>query len=131
MEDYKKKYEEALERASHIKDYNTVATPQEVAELLFPELKESEDERIRKILIEQVERWHECALKNNVVQDIKDLAGAIAWLEKQGKQKPAWSEEDEVMLDEIIDFFENGTVKLQHDLSLYASWLKSLKERIE
>lgn len=33
------------------------------------------------------------------------------------------------MLDEIIDFFENGTVKLQHDLSLYASWLKSLKER--
>ena len=39
----------------------------------------------------------------------------------------AWSEEDKVMLDEIIDFFENGTVKLQHDLSLYASWLKSLR----
>ena len=38
-----------------------------------------------------------------------------------------WSKEDKVMLDEIIDFFENGTVKLQHDLSLYASWLKSLR----
>ena len=45
-------------------------------------------------------------------------------------EKPAWSEEDKVILDEIIDFFENGTVKLQHDLSLYASWLKSLKDRV-
>jgi hypothetical protein len=52
----------------------------------------------------------------------------LTWLEKQGEQKP-WSEEDKVMLDEIIDFFENGTVKLQHDLSLYASWLKSLTGR--
>ena len=46
-------------------------------------------------------------------------------------QKSAWSEEDEEMLDEIIDFFENGTVKLQHDLSLYASWLKSFKDRVK
>ena len=44
------------------------------------------------------------------------------------KNKPAeWSKENKAMLDEIIDFFENGTVKLQHDLSLYASWLKSLR----
>lgn len=48
-----------------------------------------------------------------------------------GEQKSAWSEEDKVMLGEIIDFFENGTVKLQHDLSLYASWLKSLKGRVQ
>lgn len=50
-------------------------------------------------------------------------------LEKQG-QKYTWSEENEKMLDEIIDFFENGTVKLQHDLSLYASWLKRIKNRV-
>lgn len=46
-------------------------------------------------------------------------------------QKSTWSDEDEVILGEIIDFFENGTVKLQHDLSLYASWLKSLKDRVK
>jgi hypothetical protein len=46
------------------------------------------------------------------------------------EQNPVWSEEDEGILDEIIDFLENGTVKLQHDLSLYASWLKSLKGRV-
>lgn len=44
-------------------------------------------------------------------------------------QKSTWSEEDEVIIDEIIYFLENGTVKLQHDLSLYASWLKSLRDR--
>lgn len=49
---------------------------------------------------------------------------------KKGEKPTAWSEEDEGILDEIIDFFENGTVKLQHDLSLYASWLKSLKGRV-
>ena len=49
----------------------------------------------------------------------------------EAAQKPTWSEEDEVILDEIIDFFENGTVKLQYDLSLYASWLKSLKDRVK
>ena len=48
---------------------------------------------------------------------------------KKIEQKPTWGEEDVAMLDDIIDFFENGTVKLQHDLSLYASWLKSLKDR--
>ncbi len=56
---------------------------------------------------------HKCAISS-----IKEL--------KKMKQ-PNWSEDDEKMLDEIIDFFENGTVKLQHDLSLYASWLKSLR----
>lgn len=44
--------------------------------------------------------------------------------------KSSWSEEDEKLLNEIIDFFENGTVRLQHDLSLYAFWLKSLKDRV-
>lgn len=53
----------------------------------------------------------------------KGRADTIAEMEKD------WSEEDERMLDEIIDFFENGTVRLQHDLSLYAFWLKSLKDR--
>ena len=43
------------------------------------------------------------------------------------EQKPAeWSKNDTVFLNEIIDFFENKTVRLQHDLEMYAHWLKSL-----
>ena len=46
------------------------------------------------------------------------------------EQKPAeWSKNDTVFLEEITDFFENKTVRLQHDLDMYAHWLKSLPER--
>ena len=45
--------------------------------------------------------------------------------------KQRWSKNDENFLKEIIDFFENNTVRLQHDLSMYAHWLKSLPERFD
>ena len=49
---------------------------------------------------------------------------------KEAEQKSAeWSKNDTIYLNEIIDFFENKTVKLQHDLDMYAHWLKSLPER--
>ena len=49
---------------------------------------------------------------------------------EQKEQKPAeWSKNDTVFLNEITDFFENKTVRLQHDLDMYAHWLKSLPER--
>jgi len=88
---YEKKYKEALERAKQV--YKTPYTAhwdvmKELIEHLFPELKESQDERIRKMLIYQMERWHEAALENNAVQDIKDSADAITWLEKQSEKKP-------------------------------------------
>lgn len=42
------------------------------------------------------------------------------------EQKPAeWSEEDEALLKEIVSFFKDGTVKLQHDLDLYAGFLEN------
>lgn len=47
-----------------------------------------EDERIRKMLIEQMERWKKAAEDNNVEQDVKDASAAIAYLEKQKEQKP-------------------------------------------
>ena len=57
----------------------------EDAEKYFPELKESEDERIRNFLIckfrEIGEVWHEYSTKD-----------IIAWLEKQGSQNLANSE---------------------------------------
>lgn len=128
--DYKKKYGEALENFKKIKSANK--DNKELVDFIeykYPELKESEDEKIRKEIIE----IFKSAQRDGICEPIKNeqFEKIFAWLEKQGEQKSAWSEEDEVMLDEIIDFFENGTVKLQHDLSLYASWLKSLKERMK
>ena len=80
--DYEKKYKEALEKAkSFNKRWQCVgATNSELAlkELkeIFPELKESEDEKIRKALV----RFHKSTI------DIDGIKGAdiLAWLEKQG-----------------------------------------------
>ena len=51
----------------------------------FPELRESEDERIRKALIDFFSRGAENGEQTNGVYD-KDI---LAWLEKQGNEKPA------------------------------------------
>ena len=45
---YEKKYKEALERAKNYYSTTDSVADTELIELIFPELKESEDERIRK-----------------------------------------------------------------------------------
>ncbi len=82
--DYKAKYEEALERAKRWADGTLqpeCTTPQGVCEAIFPELRESEDERTRKEIIGFIQ------------SQIEDGNSAgwdrwIAWLEKQKEQKP-------------------------------------------
>ena len=79
------------------------------------EPKESEDERIRKKVIEYI----------NVFVPYDDKEEIVAHLEKMKEQKPAeWSEEDDALLKEIVSFFKDGTVNLQHDLNLYAGFLE-------
>jgi len=101
------RYDEALERARAGMPIDEV----------FPELKEIEDERIRKMLIEQMERWKKMAEDNNVEQDVKDASAAIAYLERQKEhfrddtkmveQNPAeWSCEDKKELDCIINILD-------------------------
>ena len=92
MEDYKKKYKEALDNFKKIKAANK--DNKELVDFIeykYPELKESEDERIRKEIIQSIQ--------DNMCVIHKDKC--IAWLEKQGGQKPAWSEEDEKIIKEL------------------------------
>ena len=51
MDTYEKKYKEALERASKLRVQNPFDTVSQMMEHVFPELKESEDERIRKAAV--------------------------------------------------------------------------------
>lgn len=79
MEDYKQKYEEALERAK--KYYNRELYAEcngSLVEDIFPELCESEDEKIRNEIIQSIQ--------DNMCGIHKDKC--IAWLEKQAEQKP-------------------------------------------
>lgn len=93
----------------------------EALEFLIPELKESENERIRKALV----RFHKSTI------DVDGIKGEeiLAWLEKQGEQKSTWSEGDETLLYEIVDYF-NMDNALRHTENEIISWLKSLKERL-
>ena len=83
--DYEKKYKETLKRAKEILECSVKSDSAEVRMVLsfFPELKESEDDRIRKELI-SYHRSMAAAMNGNrpCVHE-----AWIAWLEKQGEQK--------------------------------------------
>ena len=83
MENYKKMYKEALERARyyHSKDYMLINS---AIENIFPELNESYSEKIKNELIEHIKANKEAdfvLFKKFSPDDV------ITWLEKQGKQE--------------------------------------------
>ena len=124
---YKEKYEQALEVAQRFYN-NSVAITKKGLEDIFPELKEIEDERIRKRIIDLIKE---------VVEDdsyhVYRFDEMIAWLEKQGEQgvngnkreipNSSWSEEDELQMQGIIDLLPGLTIR--------HNWLKSLKDRVQ
>jgi len=82
--DYKEKYEQALDRARKIHNQTEFDYEKGMMEEIFPELKESEDEKIRKVLIDYFNRYkeqEECGI-NTFFEIPTD--NILAWLEKQG-----------------------------------------------
>ena len=141
--DYKTFNKGCLEEAKRL--YKTANADQRYAlEKLFPELRETEDEKIRKEIMQLIQCMHDADPRKE---------RWIAWLEKQkgceyikkdwlehikqswykegfidgkysGGTSKEWTINDTTTLNELIDFLENGTAKLQHDLTRYANWLK-------
>ena len=166
MENYEKKYEKLVDAVKVLRDNNP--SDEGIKNWVndnVPELKESEDEKIRKTLIEYFNAYpkdYYCELKTSCI---------IAWLEKQGEQKhaewhkedeqnlnaclgyipdeylcrwlkdvihvkydnPAWNEEDEVRLTNIIIMLKEGASHhfVKGDITNSVDWLKSLKERMK
>lgn len=101
--DYKEKYEMALSRAKNLhKDAidmgETLRAKQ--CEIIFPELAEPEDERIRKALIAVLKSDFE---SDTTIYDIS-VGEIIAWLEKQSQVK-----------ESLISQHENKTCKENDD----------------
>ena len=83
IEEKAKRYDEAIETARKINSGNGVPAPPDwtTCEVIFPELKEPEDERIRKALIQNLkERF---GTKGNMDEGL-DMPDVLSWLEKQG-----------------------------------------------
>lgn len=96
------KYEEALERARKGKPIDEI----------FPELKESEDEKIRKWLIHKIESMYviDCIVKD------ENAEKALAWLEKQKEHKPIkFPDVSDVSEEELITEYSSVLYKtIQH-----------------
>lgn len=134
--DYEQRYNDALARAkeqldgANVFDYDNEQIAHDIRNTvynIFPELAESEDEKIRKELI---------AVINDLVLPDEQQSRFIAWLEKQREQRPTeWSEEDESSFLSALwcckkvasiakDENEMGTIWCAE------RWLKSLKSRL-
>lgn len=126
-----KAYDEALERARGLYEfYKDGKTRGQQFIDIFPELAESEDERIRKELIFYFqEEIPQCSIQEHA-DKMKEF---IAWLEKQGEKKPAWSEDDEENLNWFEKFFRAESVIAEgKDIPQYRYlWFKNLKDRVQ
>lgn len=81
QEEKARRYDEALERARKIHNDTEFDYEKGMMEEVFPELSESEDERIEKALLEGFKNYSISFYNFGGV----DVNSIIAWLEKQGK----------------------------------------------
>ena len=108
IEEKAKRYDdEAIERARRRHDNDGLTLEQyKTIDIIFPELKESEDERIRKWIRKELEsKYVVDNIVNNVMAD-----KALAWLEKQGNLMKALQEANK-KIGELVE--ENYYLKEQ------------------
>ena len=93
---------------------------------IFPELKESEGEKIRKEMIFYFqEEIPQCSIQEHADK----MKKFIAWLEKQAP-KPKWTEEDECYMSECISAIATKDRWSFEEKRKTKHWLESLKEKI-
>ena len=118
MIDYEKKYNEAMERARSMYESKDDA---ELAAFIFPELRESEDERIRKFLIKLV---------NDGFTHFPDSLSKIDVLDYLEKQKEStWTEEDESFRKHILPRILNPKGWTMEQIEADRKLLKEFVER--
>lgn len=120
-----KAYDEALDRAIELYEKDSVFDSEKTLIMcIFPELKESEDEKAKRIIL---------ALPFKHEADYKFVK---TWLEKQGEPRQEWSEEDEKMANDLIEgcilcISSEKSYHIAHTSKEIADWLKSLKDRVK
>ena len=129
QEEKAKAYDEALERAKGIHSFSSDIAEIKRMEQIFPELAESEDERIANAIKKHLDM--EKSERNLTGYFGVSYQEAVAWLEKQGEQKPKWKQRDDIRFSQLYDFLVNKTPRLQVDCNEYAAWLNSLKQRMQ
>lgn len=99
------RYDEALERTIRFltiigvsPNEEPVAAVKRMSEYIFPELEESEDEKIRKALIDGFKRYDDGSLFNGCL--VREI---LAWFEKQGNKDMGISEATKKKLENNLN----------------------------
>ena len=90
--DYKQKYEEALKKAKDMLAYKEIR--EEDIEYLFPELKQSEDDKIRNWIIAYLDNK---MINSSITIEKENLKKAISWLYKQEDKNSITEETIEIV----------------------------------
>ena len=101
-EQYKRAYDEALERARQFSEHPLQEDSSNIVEYIFPELEESKDERIRKEIIETFKILGD----GKIPVDI-NYADIFTWLEKQGEPVEINPTEFDTRLQALIGKFDS------------------------
>lgn len=140
IEEKAKAYDEALTKARNIvNSINVGLIGKDSFEAVFPELKELEDEKINSDSLPK-DNWeliHEFVNKfGRIPKDEDELNVLIEYVLR--RQKPAWSEEDEMFVHGLIrglaakrDIHGHTTFSSDCiDITETINWLESLKNRV-
>ena len=106
MDTYEKAYKEALQKAKKLYEQGTIT---ESLSYVFPELRESKDERIRRELIEHIKAncESEFVLFQKFAPD-----DVVAWLESQGEQRSILDELEMTLSVSEDDYLRSNLEKL-------------------
>ena len=128
MENYEEKYKNALSQAKQAINNIPDKSLAEWLQNIFPELQESEDEGIRKSLIGHLK---EC--RKNTRSEIMpgEYAKWIAWLEKQGEQKPTNKEVKQIK-ENLIKYLQQqrDASDFGGDVVTFQTWIDLLSTNL-
>lgn len=120
-------YDKAFEKIKYVMEHGVSPTlNKEDLQDIFPELQESEDERIRKELIKYLKEGVEGYIPAG---DSSDYQRWLTWIEKQGERKPKWTEEDSSMQLMLMRDIEQVSFISKEGKDERIMWLNKLDDR--
>lgn len=123
IQEKSERYDKAIERAKGLIDFSS-DSELKILEYVFHELKESEDERIRKVLIGWINL--EPSTSFNDIFDGFSKEQILAWLEKQGNTNifdvPKISIKNAVEVTSRMQYIDDDIKPIAEFIMDYANW---------
>ena len=111
IEEKAHRYDEAIKVANKYKDTHIMFS--QIKDEIFPELAESEGERIRRVLTDYF-KWNPDGQLLNEFSNRE----VFAWLEKQGEQKPTYRVEPKFKIGDTIKKESTGDIVIISEIDL-------------